>query len=568
MLNYVSSTSTDETSSNDDAPASETSRHISSRSSILCDPSSSGTTSSEQSVQGDENSVPESDIDVGFNSLGSSQDTEQRDEGDAPSAATNSSQYNEETDQEAEMSETQAVSLMQNMLNRDQLRREQRDQPLVALSSNARRHVYLLTYSQADTLNFDRQSFANIVVDAFNTVNSQQSTTLSQVEHWACSQELHADGAAHFHMAVKLVSQNRWIRVKEHIQEAHGIVLHFSQNHQLYYNAWCYVTKEDAHYIESDNHPDLTTGPPRTISATRARCATASAAASSATSGHREQRMTRAKFGNIIVRNNITELNDLQLLIHRQKALGMTSLYEFYLNNRSKLSEIITSVWEIEQAPMEYNRRQQSRIDILRDALQKECQCTPTNKWRDLAENLLENNGIPITQYTFAVRTLLTLGRSKHRNIIHVGATNCGKTFLLSPLREIYRAFENPAASTYNWIGVEEKEIIILNDFRWSPQVLPWSDMLRLLEGDEVNFPAPKNSYSRNIQLPKNKDTPVFATSGDTIQYVRANIVAAQETRMMDSRWNVFRFTHEIRAENQVELVACVKCYAKFLFEV
>ena len=80
------------------------------------------------------------------------------------------------------------------------------------------------------------------------------------------------------------------------------------------------------------------------------------------------------------------------------------------------------------------------------------------------------------------VRNLLEKGRRKYRNVLLKGGTNCGKTFLLNPLIVIYRAFCNPANCSLAWVGVEDSEVVFLNDFKWSPAVLPWHDMLLLLK--------------------------------------------------------------------------------------
>ena len=95
-----------------------------------------------------------------------------------------------------------------------------------------------------------------------------------------------------------------------------------------------------------------------------------------------------------------------------------------------------------------------------------------------------------------AVRSLLDKGCGKYRNIIIVGPANCGKTFLLEPLRIIFSTFSNPATTTYSWLGVEDAEIILLNDFRWSSELITWKDLLLLPEGQGLHFPAPKSQYA------------------------------------------------------------------------
>ena len=46
------------------------------------------------------------------------------------------------------------------------------------------------------------------------------------------------------------------------------------------------------------------------------------------------------------------------------------------------------------------------------------------------------------------------------------GPANTGKTFIISPLKVLYKAFINPATGTFAWVGAENAEVVILNDFR------------------------------------------------------------------------------------------------------
>ena len=90
------------------------------------------------------------------------------------------------------------------------------------------------------------------------------------------------------------------------------------------------------------------------------------------------------------------------------------------------------------------------------------------------------------------------------------GSANCGKTFLLDPLTLIFDTFCNPASGSFAWVGVQNAECIFLNDFRWLPQVIPWHDLLLMLEGHVVHLPAPKTHFAKDISL--TSDTPIFCT--------------------------------------------------------
>ena len=77
------------------------------------------------------------------------------------------------------------------------------------LRSRQIRSVYLITYSQADTeMVSSRNSFAVIVLDSFQNADPQSQ---SQVVQWVCSEESHKEGGIHYHMAVKLDRNRRWL---------------------------------------------------------------------------------------------------------------------------------------------------------------------------------------------------------------------------------------------------------------------------------------------------------------------------------------------------------------------
>ena len=97
--------------------------------------------------------------------------------------------------------------------------------------------------------------------------------------------------------------------------------------------------------------------------------------------------------------------------------------------------------------------------------------------------------------------TLLELGQGKSRNILLAVPANCGKTFLLNPLTEIYDSFLNPPSSKYTFVGAENKELIFLNDSRWSQEMIPWHKFLNLQGGVSVYLAAPNIHYARDILL-------------------------------------------------------------------
>lgn len=130
----------------------------------------------------------------------------------------------------------------------------------------------------------------------------------------------------------------------------------------------------------------------------------------------------------------------------------------------------------MKEASTALKRRKTPRMDLIRKAASGRCETGCHGEWIESAKEVLTNEVNPAV-FAAAVRELLLFGRGKYRNI---GPTNCGKSFLLKPLMLIYNAFSNPAADKYAWVGAGSAEIILLNDCRWSMDVIEWESFLLL----------------------------------------------------------------------------------------
>ena len=116
-----------------------------------------------------------------------------------------------------------------------------------------------------------------------------------------------------------------------------------------------------------------------------------------------------------------------------------------------------------------------------------------------------------------------------------VGLANCGKTFKLKPMEQIYYAFFNPANNKYAWVGTDQTELIDIQYFRWSLELIYWKDLVHLLDGEIVKPPSLKNPSVSDACI--NKDLPIFATSKSKIEYVgKHNTRDERETKMMDGK--------------------------------
>ena len=435
---------------------------------------------------------------------------------------------------------------------------------LGSLMSRQVRHIYLLTYSRANLeLVPTREEFSRLVLDSFQ---NSDPCTRSQVVQWVCSQEYHRDGSIHFHMAVKLSVRRRWLRVRNYLDHRHGVKVNFSNNHCNYYSAWTYTTKEDSHYLQSPNHPDLANAwEPTTTRASDSRASSSQENDQCSKPKKSRKRLTVYDVSQIAVEKGIKTRLQLLALANKQKMEGKCDLAQFIANRGSKaVDEALSVGWELEEAEKTLERNKLSRIDILYRHLGDECVAGCAGQWIEMAKEVLDRNNIRREDFAQAVHTLLEKGRGKYRNVYLKGPCNCAKTFLLNPLNTVFKTFSNPASTTFAWFGAQEAEVVFLNDFRWSAQIIPWHDFLMLLEGQKVHLPAPKTHYKQDIVF--EGDTPIFCTSKDELSFVRAGVLDTVEMRMMQVRWRVFTLYHQIPEEQQHNVPSCARCFSELIF--
>ena len=266
----------------------------------------------------------------------------------------------------------------------------------------------------------------------------------------------------------------------------------------------------------------------------------------------------------IVQAKNISLRLQLVCLAVSQKREGKTALAQFIANRGNKaVDEGLQLAKEFSEAEAQHLRSMKTHIELLEQQNAGECQPGCEGKWLSAAYARLQQHGIMKEDLCAAVYTALSKGRGKYQNVFIHGETNCGKSFILSPLKLIYKAFCNPATGSFAWMGAEDAEIIFLNDFHWHPNIKAWADFLQALEGDTVHLLAPTNVCCRYVEL--NKDTLFFTTSDTPVVLFKAGVVDNTNTQMMLVRWRFFHFWRQIPYSEQQALVPCCHCFAKFI---
>lgn len=440
---------------------------------------------------------------------------------------------------------------------------------------SCQRRVFLVTYSQADRVKFPTtESFSNSLSKAFGGGGL--------IKEWACCEEPHENGGFHFHMAIILNKSRRWGPVKKSFSSENGVSLHFQEDNCGYVAAYRYVCKDKpiSEVLHSPGHSNMTVlKSPKTKKAMRRW--SISTQQNRSASNHPDEnddqqpgpskkskpmRLSNLEVSKVLISDKIkTESELMRLALHRSQN-GEHDLQSFLLNKTPRaISDLINTTWKIHYSEDVVQRERKSRMVLIREAAQGQCVQNCQNKdWLKCAREILTNNEVNVFYFACAVRNALKKGRGKGNNLLIVGPTNCGKSFLLNPLELIFKTFINPANTKYAWIGLEDSEVAYLNDFRWNREMIEWSDFLLLLEGQTVHLPRPKNQYATDLAIDRKHSIPFFATSKSAIQYAgKFNAPDEKESDMMASRWQMFSFTFQI--QNPRDLGECPRCFAELI---
>ena len=441
------------------------------------------------------------------------------------------------------------------------------------LSTRTVRRTYLITYSQTDLQKFpSRESFGTEVAFCFD-----QGSGKCRVEHWACSLEPHKNTSGyHYHVCIKLSAPKRWNMVKNKLRERHNIEVNFSEGHDHYYSAFKYVTKEDKDFFVSEGHPNLQEiGSPKTkkcLSEYRKTQKQKRKEHSPAPGSSREQETCSSSkkkkpnrssmnldVAEFIIKNNIKDTTQLFAVADEQRKEGKKDLASFILGRSPKsLQDLLENAWKLENAKAELEIQNRSRMDVIRNASTQPCTTGCNEEWYKCALEVLRNNSINKYVFAYCMRELISKGRGKGRNLILIGPANCGKTFLFAPVQHMFRTFSNPSHDKYTWQEAENCEVMFMNDFRWSAEIMAWNVLLLLAEGQSVRFLTPKNHKAKDILF--TAQVPLFATSKDVITNKDPG-----ESEMMMCRWKVFKMSHQIPQQEAKDLAPCAKCFSKLV---
>ena len=210
--------------------------------------------------------------------------------------------------------------------------------------------------------------------------------------------------------------------------------------------------------------------------------------------------LSNLEVSEFLIQNNVKIDTELLAKDWEQTKAGKKDLANYLLSRTPKSREdLISTTWKMQGAKAIVDC-----INIPHMGGWEDCQ------WLQCPVLVLTNNRVHPIVFAEVLQDLMINSRGKNQNIFIAGPANCGKTFLISPLQNIFKTFSNPSNDEYAWLGAKMGELIFLNYFRWSPEMIAWKDLLLLLEGRQpVHLPSPKIHYALDITMETH--TPIIA---------------------------------------------------------
>ena len=477
-----------------------------------------------------------------------------------------------------------------------------------AEKGDARQWVYLITFSRVldddrsaykDLSQTERKDIAEAVLEAFANPMATSSGGRPREENpdgrgpvclIVVFQELHQDGAVHYHAVVKLNTQMRFAAAKRTLREKYQLPSHFSCSHSLLWSALRYG------YIATPAKPDVDetpwiwtptwTGP-----------------------AHEQQEVDlfelsqrpfraddwrkrkQGKDKEILKEGGRTTFNKLDLtalivskhlyskdcLLTHMQEYGTVAMQLFASKHQRKLQEYIEDAEEWATAPMNAAFEKTSDWELLCQAYRKPCPHGDACSYKQAVAEIFQRNIATVSQRALAnaLRSILKNGPAKHIRIpFLVGPSNCGKSTLLYAFDDLFGpkfVMHKPAlGSTFGLRNIAKKKRFIFWD-DYSPveyasaKTVPKSTFLSLFIGQSSEIQVSQSFSDGNIDVKWNRGV-VFTAKADGL-WTPAPGVSEEDVIHIRNRCDEFHFNHVFQKGSLKEVTPCAHHLAEWILK-
>lgn len=395
--------------------------------------------------------------------------------------------------------------------------------------------------------------------------------------------EKHEDGTYHFHVAVKLKQDMRFLAAKRTLFERHGLVSHWSSTHTQWWSAlrYCVYTNPPKKLeIDKDrlswNADGVTFDVFREAQESfQAKAWTKRREAKDveAPAKNEHPSFTKLDFNALVAEKG---LKTKKRLLAYVQDYGTAAEQAFCAKHQRRIQEYLEDAEEWASARAAAALETKSDWDIVCAAADTPCPQGATCVYAQAARAffLAHRAGFSETQLAVSLRAIIIGGPSKERRVpFLVGNTNTGKSTIVEPFDDVFgeaavfhlpAETDNKGGALRGWL--HDKRFVFWDEFEplvfIAKGVMPKSQFLKAFNGQLFEVQLNQRTNDGNKPFRWNRGA-VFTAKDKELWKLREGITAEDVTHIK-SRVEIFRCTGSID-QRPGGVPKCAHCLAKWV---
>jgi hypothetical protein len=374
--------------------------------------------------------------------------------------------------------------------------------------------------------------------------------------------EPRADGLPHLNLLVRAQAQYRWKKPAEEFRKR-GVHVDFAPNIKTWADGVVYLQVASEHKPPEtlDRNADqwVKEGQPVPLKEFLPRRWQGDDVV-------RKTRLSSLAFFDLCKRHRLFTVEALWAKATELSEAGDRGLLAYLLDNdgEGQFAKVLKALGAQERQ----RRAKLTREALLEEHLQTQrCICASEGFCYTLMKDLLRKNGLD-GQLQADVLGALRAGRAKKRTVCLLGDANCGKSFLLKGLKEVFHTYERPDGGTHQLEDLLDKELVVLNDFEFDAKAkewMSWQYFKNFLEGGSIPVARPKNRGGNQLF---EGSAPVLMTAPQPVTLARYGREVVKERAQMEARILYRHFQYSIPEDERQEVTRhCGHCSARLYLE-
>ena len=411
--------------------------------------------------------------------------------------------------------------------------------------------------------------------------------TESRVQVLVVFREKHADGAVHYHVAVKLCTQMRFAAAKRTLWERFRLPSHFSCSHTQLWSAVRYGYMPSATKPVVDDAPHVWTYDGRVLDLFaisqepyeaemwRKRRENVEKAEAKAEKGKRKgPAVTKLDLTSLILSKNLATKDAVLAYVQKH---GSAAMQAFVHKVQRHLPEYILEAKDWAAADENATFEQTTDWALLCAKAESPCQhgCAECS-YRVAARDIFAKNADTLSQTALAaaLRAVMITGPTKTTRVpFLVGPSNSGKSTLLYPFDDLFgptKILHKPAlGSSFGLRNITKKRFIFWDDYRpvefAHEKTVPASLFLSLFIGQHAEIQVSQAFQDGNLDVKWDRGA-AFTAKLEGL-WASTRKVGEEDVRHMRNRVLEFHFLHTLPPASLRVVTPCAPCMAAWIRE-